>query len=144
MRRVWRFIYVLLIAVVVALLWAFTIPGFLAEEWRQTYMVYFNIVRAITAIMLGILVIELTASLITVRLKHLGRGVYLVRNVIVVMGYVIVGLLVLAISEVTGVSAVAAPQSPGLLWFRFATHSSQSFYRSNHSWNRFPQARNKR
>jgi small-conductance mechanosensitive channel len=115
LRRVWRFIYILLIVIVVALLWAFTIPGFLAEEWRQTYMVYFNIVRAITAIMLGILVIELIASLITVRLKHLGRGVYLVRNVIVVMGYVVVGLIVLAIFEVTGVSAVAGATVSGLV-----------------------------
>jgi len=115
LRRVWRFIYILLIVIVVALLWTFTIPGFLAEEWRQTYMVYFNIVRAITAIMLGILVIELIASLITVRLKHLGRGVYLVRNVIVVMGYVVVGLIVLAIFEVTGVSAVAGATVSGLV-----------------------------
>jgi small-conductance mechanosensitive channel len=78
-------------------------------------MVYFNIVRAITAIMLGILFIELIASLITVRLKHLGRGVYLVRNVIVVMGYVVVGLIVLAIFEVTGVSAVAGATVSGLV-----------------------------
>jgi small conductance mechanosensitive channel len=115
LRRVWRFIYILLIIIIVALLWALTIPGFLAEEWRQTYMVYFNIVRAITAIMLGILFIELIASLITVRLKHLGRGVYLVRNVIVVMGYVVVGLIVLAIFEVTGVSAVAGATVSGLV-----------------------------
>jgi len=87
----------------------------LPEELRQTYLVYFNIVRAITAIMLGILVIELVASLITVRLKHLGRGIYLIRNVFVVIGYVVVGLIVLAIFEVTGVSAVAGATVSGLI-----------------------------
>ncbi|MEM2537131.1 MAG: mechanosensitive ion channel family protein, partial [Candidatus Bathyarchaeia archaeon] len=76
---------------------------------------YFNVVRAITAILLGILAIELVASLITVRLKHLGRGVYLVRNVVVILGYVAVGLIVLAIFEVTGVSAVAGATVSGLV-----------------------------
>ncbi|MEM0095544.1 MAG: mechanosensitive ion channel family protein [Candidatus Bathyarchaeia archaeon] len=115
MKRSWRVTYVSIIVLVVATLWALTIQGLLPEELRQTYLVYFNIVRAITAIMLGILAIELMASLITVRLKHLGRGVYLIRNVVVVMGYVAVGLMVLAIFEVTGVSAVAGATVSGLV-----------------------------
>ncbi|MEM2412494.1 MAG: hypothetical protein QW447_02195, partial [Candidatus Bathyarchaeia archaeon] len=97
MKRSWRVAYVSIIVLVVAVLWALTIQGLLPEEIRQTYLVYFNVVRAITAILLGILAIELVASLITVRLKHLGRGVYLVRNVVVILGYVAVGLIVLAI-----------------------------------------------
>ncbi|MBS7608232.1 MAG: mechanosensitive ion channel family protein [Candidatus Bathyarchaeia archaeon] len=115
LKRSWRVTYVSIIVFVVAILWALTIQGLLPEELRQTYLVYFNIVRAITAIMLGILAIELVASLITVRLKHLGRGVYLIRNVVVVMGYVAVGLIVLAIFEVTGVSAVAGATVSGLV-----------------------------
>ncbi|MEM2281885.1 MAG: mechanosensitive ion channel family protein [Candidatus Bathyarchaeia archaeon] len=115
LRRSWRVAYVSIIILAVAILWALTIQGLLPEELRQTYLVYFNIVRAITAILLGILAIELVASLITVRLKHLGRGVYLVRNVLVVIGYVTVGLIVLAIFEVTGVSAVAGATVSGLI-----------------------------
>ncbi|MEM0058257.1 MAG: mechanosensitive ion channel family protein [Candidatus Bathyarchaeia archaeon] len=115
MKRSWRVAYVSIIVLVVAVLWALTIQGLLPEEIRQTYLVYFNVVRAITAILLGILAIELVASLITVRLKHLGRGVYLVRNVVVILGYVAVGLIVLAIFEVTGVSAVAGATVSGLV-----------------------------
>jgi len=115
LRKLWRLVYIVIIALVVVILWAFTIQGFLPEELRQAYLTYFNIVRAITTVMLGILIIELVASLITVRLKHLGRGVYLVRNVFVVMGYVAVGLIVLAIFEVTGVSAVAGATVSGLV-----------------------------
>ena len=115
MKKLWRLVYIVIIALVVVILWAFTIQGFLPEELRQAYLTYFTIVRAITAIMLGVLIIELVASLITVKLKHLGRGVYLVRNVFVVMGYVAVGLIVLAIFEVTGVSAVAGATVSGLV-----------------------------
>ncbi|MEM1566493.1 MAG: mechanosensitive ion channel family protein [Candidatus Bathyarchaeia archaeon] len=115
MKRIWRVAYISIIVLVIIILWVLTIQGLLPEELRQTYLVYFNIVRAITAIMLGILVIELVASLITVRLKHLGRGIYLIRNVFVVIGYVVVGLIVLAIFEVTGVSAVAGATVSGLI-----------------------------
>jgi len=115
LKKLWRLVYIVIIALVVVILWAFTIQGFLPEELRQAYLTYFTIVRAITAIMLGVLIIELVASLITVKLKHLGRGVYLVRNVFVVMGYVAVGLIVLAIFEVTGVSAVAGATVSGLV-----------------------------
>lgn len=115
MKKLWRLVYIVIIALVVVILWAFTIQGFLPEELRQAYLTYFTIVRAITAIMLGVLIIELVASLVTVKLKHLGRGVYLVRNVFVVMGYVAVGLIVLAIFEVTGVSAVAGATVSGLV-----------------------------
>ncbi len=111
----WRVTYILIIVFVMAVLWASTIQGFLPEELRQAYLTYFNIVRAITAIMLGVLIIEVVASLLTVKLKHLGRGVYLVRNVVVVFGYVIVGLIVLALFEVTGVSAVAGATVSGLV-----------------------------
>jgi len=115
LKRIWRVAYISIIVLVIIILWVLTIQGLLPEELRQTYLVYFNIVRAITAIMLGILVIELVASLITVRLKHLGRGIYLIRNVFVVIGYVVVGLIVLAIFEVTGVSAVAGATVSGLI-----------------------------
>jgi small-conductance mechanosensitive channel len=115
LKKLWRLVYIVIIALVVVILWAFTIQGFLPEELRQAYLTYFTIVRAITAIMLGVLIIELVASLVTVKLKHLGRGVYLVRNVFVVMGYVAVGLIVLAIFEVTGVSAVAGATVSGLV-----------------------------
>jgi small-conductance mechanosensitive channel len=115
LKKLWRLVYIVIIALVVVILWAFTIQGFLPEELRQAYLTYFTIVRAITAIMLGALIIELVASLVTVKLKHLGRGVYLVRNVFVVMGYVAVGLIVLAIFEVTGVSAVAGATVSGLV-----------------------------
>jgi len=42
----WRVAYTLIIVFVVAVLWVFTIQGFLPEELRQAYLTYFNIVRA--------------------------------------------------------------------------------------------------
>lgn len=115
MRRSLRLAYVFIIVLVVAILWALTVRGVLPEELRQTYMLYFNIIRAITALLLGILSIEIVASFITAKLKHLGRGVYIVRNVVVVLGYVVLGLIILAIFEVTGVSAVAGATVSGLV-----------------------------
>ncbi|MEM2104068.1 MAG: mechanosensitive ion channel family protein [Candidatus Bathyarchaeia archaeon] len=115
MKRTLRYFYIFIIAVAVAVLWALTIPGLLPEQLRQTYLVYFNIVRAITVVMVGVLVTELIASIMTVKLKHIGREVYLVRNVIVVIGYVVIGLIVLALFEVTGVTAVAGATVSGLV-----------------------------
>jgi small-conductance mechanosensitive channel len=48
-------------------------------------------------------------------LGHLGREVYLIRNVILVIGYIVLGLMILAIFEVTGVTAVAGATVSGLI-----------------------------
>jgi small-conductance mechanosensitive channel len=87
----------------------------LPEEFHKAYLTYFNIIRALTVIVLGALALELAASVITRRLKHLGREVYLIRNVILVIGYVVIGLMVLAVFEVTGISAVAGATVSGLV-----------------------------
>ncbi|MBS7616240.1 mechanosensitive ion channel family protein [Candidatus Bathyarchaeota archaeon] len=111
-----RRLYLFLLAVVIlTVLWIFTIPSVLPEEIRESYLNYFNIVRALTIIVFGALALEFVASFITRRLKHLGRELYLVRNVILVIGYVVLGLMLLAVFEVTGVSAVAGATVSGLV-----------------------------
>jgi len=65
--------------------------------------------------MIGALIIELLTSLITARLKHLKREIYLVRNVVVVIGYVVISLIALAMFEVTGVSVLAGATVSGLV-----------------------------
>lgn len=96
-------------------LWILTLPTILPEEFRTQYLNYFRIVRGLTIIVLGALAIELVASVITRRLKHIGREVYLIRNVILVIGYIVLGLMVLAVFEVTGISAVAGATVSGLV-----------------------------
>jgi small-conductance mechanosensitive channel len=104
-----------LAALVLVVLWILSIPAVLPEEIHKAYLTYFNIVRALTIIVLGALALELVASVITRRLKHLGREVYLIRNVILVIGYMALGLMVLAVFEVTGISAVAGATVSGLV-----------------------------
>ncbi|MEM1564302.1 MAG: mechanosensitive ion channel family protein [Candidatus Bathyarchaeia archaeon] len=110
-----RLYYFMFAVVVLIMLWILTIPAILPEEIRAAYLTYFNIIRAITIVVFGALALELVASVITRRLKHLGREVYLIRNVVLVVGYVVIGLMILAIFEVTGITAVAGATVSGLI-----------------------------
>lgn len=110
-----RLFYFLLAIFILVVLWILSRPAILPEEIYETYMSYFTIIRALTIIVLGALALELVASVITRRLKHLGREVYLIRNVILVIGYIVLGLMVLAVFEVTGISAVAGATVSGLV-----------------------------
>ncbi|MEM2092748.1 MAG: mechanosensitive ion channel family protein [Candidatus Bathyarchaeia archaeon] len=108
------FYFILAISILFAL-WMPTYTRILPDEIREAYLTYFNIIRALTIIVFGALFLELMASVITKRLKHLGKEVYLVRNVILVVGYITLGLMVLAVFEVTGISAVAGATVSGLV-----------------------------
>ncbi|MEM2369524.1 MAG: mechanosensitive ion channel family protein [Candidatus Bathyarchaeia archaeon] len=115
-KRALRSLLVALIAIVsLAALWAPALPGILPEEMRQTYLFYFAIIRAITVAIVGFLIIQLLTSALTVKLKYLGREVYLLRNVIAIIGYIIVSFIILALFEVTGVSVVAGATVSGLV-----------------------------
>jgi small-conductance mechanosensitive channel len=110
-----RFYYFVLAVAVLTVLWILTLPAILPEDIREAYMNYFRIVRALTVIIVGVLALEVVASVITRRFRHLGREVYLIRNVILVIGYIVLGLMILAIFEVTGVTAVAGATVSGLI-----------------------------
>lgn len=110
-----RTLYFLIAVLILVTLWILSVPAVLPEELRKAYLTYFNIIRALTIIVLGALVLELVSSVIARRLKHLGREVYLIRNVILVVGYIVLGLMVLAVFEVTGISAVAGATVSGLV-----------------------------
>ncbi|MCX8177032.1 MAG: mechanosensitive ion channel family protein [Candidatus Bathyarchaeota archaeon] len=111
-RRLFYFTFVISLLIV---LWMFSYTRILPAELREAYLTYFSIVRALTIVVFGALFLELTASVVTKRLKHLGREVYLVRNVILVVGYIVLGLMILAIFEVTGISAVVGATVSGLV-----------------------------
>lgn len=111
-RRIYYFLFA---ASILTVLWILTVPAILPEDIRIAYLGYVNIIRVITIIIFGALILELMASLITRRLKHLGREIYLVRNVILVTGYIVIGLMVLAVFEVTGITAVAGATVSGLI-----------------------------
>ncbi len=111
-KRLYYFVVAISILVV---LWILSRPAILPEEIYEAYISYFTIIRALTIVVLGALALELVASVITRRLKHLGREVYLIRNVILVLGYIVLGFMVLALFEVTGISAVAGATVSGLV-----------------------------
>ncbi|MEM1515400.1 MAG: mechanosensitive ion channel family protein [Candidatus Bathyarchaeia archaeon] len=116
MKKLLRSLLITLIAAIgLLVLWAPTLPGILPEEVRQTYLIHFAIIRAITVAVIGFFIIQLLTSVLTMKLKHLGRGVYLLRNVTVVIGYIIIGFIILALFEVTGVSAVVGATVSGLV-----------------------------
>ncbi|MEM2136747.1 MAG: mechanosensitive ion channel [Candidatus Methanomethylicia archaeon] len=107
---------IILIAIILMFsLWALTIPGILPEEMRQTYLMYSNIIRALTTIIIGIIVIETIASLMMMKLRHLGREVYIVRNIIIVGGYILIGFIILTIFETTGIGTIAGATVTGLV-----------------------------
>ncbi|MEM1556794.1 MAG: mechanosensitive ion channel family protein, partial [Candidatus Bathyarchaeia archaeon] len=116
MKKMMKSLLIILVAIIaLTALWAPVLPGLLPEEVRQTYLLYFTIIRAVTVAIVGILSIQLLASTLTARLKHLGREAYLLRNVIAVIGYIIIGFIILALFEVTGVSAIAGATVSGLV-----------------------------
>lgn len=116
MRRSLKTLLIILVAAAgLIALWTPILPGLLPEELRQTYLTYFAIIRAITAAMVGFLAIQLITTTLTTRLRHLGREVYLLRNVIAVMGYIILGFIILALFEVTGISAIVGATVSGLV-----------------------------
>lgn len=67
------FAFYLLIAAVLVALWFMLLPGVLPDEIRQAYLTYFNIVRALTIVIVGVFVLEGIASLITAKLKPLAE-----------------------------------------------------------------------
>lgn len=112
MRRLW---IILIAALAISSLWTLTVPGFLPEELRQIYLAYSNVIRALTIIMLGMIIIETIASVVMVKLRHLGREVYIIRNIITVGGYIFIGFMVLTIFETTGVGTIAGATVTGLV-----------------------------
>lgn len=110
-----RKIFYLLFAAALTVLWLLLFPGMLPREILNVYLSYFYIVRALTVVVAGFFIVEGIASLITRRLKHIGREVYLIRNVILVIGYIVIGFGVLALFEVTGITAVAWATVSGLV-----------------------------
>ena len=64
-RRVYYFV---LAVVILTLIWILTLPAILPEDIREAYMNYFRIIRAITVIIVGVLALEVVASIITRRL----------------------------------------------------------------------------
>ena len=63
-----RFYYFVLAVAVLTVLWILTLPAILPEDIHEAYMNYFRIIRAITVIIVGVLALEVVASIITRRL----------------------------------------------------------------------------
>lgn len=112
LKKLW---IILIASLIIFLLWIPTIPGIISEEIRQIYLTYSNIIRALTIIMIGMIIIETIASAIMMKLSYLGREAYIVRNIIIVGGYIIIGFILLTIFETTGTGTMAGATVTGLV-----------------------------
>jgi len=69
----------------------------------------------ILALVLGIVAIQFTASFVHSILKHHGRSAYLVRNVVLVIGYIILALIIGILLGLSGESILASATFSGLI-----------------------------
>ncbi len=111
-----RLAYLLLaITVIGVLVWMLRYPGLLPEELRRFVEAHYAIIQVVVALVLGASVVELISSMVTSKIKHLGAEAYLIRNVVLLAGYVVVGVVVLAILGVSGESLLAGATFTGLV-----------------------------
>ncbi|MGC9181986.1 MAG: mechanosensitive ion channel family protein [Thermogladius sp.] len=111
-----KLVYLLLLIIVVGIIaWAIRQPGILPEEIRVVVVNYYPIIQVTLALILGVSSIELVSSMILARVKHVGREAYLIRNVFLIVGYVVLGVVILAILGVSGESILAGATFSGLV-----------------------------
>ncbi|AFK50574.1 MscS Mechanosensitive ion channel [Thermogladius calderae 1633] len=111
-----RLVYLLLLIIVVGILaWAIRQPGILPDEIRVVVVNYYPIIQVTLALILGVSSIELVSSMILTRVKHIGREAYLIRNVVLIIGYVVLGVVILALLGVSGESILAGATFSGLV-----------------------------
>jgi len=84
------------------------------KDLAQVYITYRNIVHAVVALIVGIVIIQLFASATVIWLKR-GREAYLVRNVILVLGYIVLGFVIASILGLSGESLLASATFSGLI-----------------------------
>jgi Mechanosensitive ion channel. len=72
-------------------------------------------VKAAVAIIIGVVFIEYIAGLIKEQAKRIGPQALLVRNILLIFGYIILGVVVAAILGVSGESILASATFSGLI-----------------------------
>ncbi|MEM4488385.1 MAG: mechanosensitive ion channel family protein [Desulfurococcaceae archaeon] len=104
--------YYLLVLISIAITYS-TLYFFLPEPYK-TYMGT-RVVQSIVSLVVGVLFIEYLAKKIMWQIKRLGHEALLVRNVILILGYVVVGVIVLSLLGLSGESLLASATFSGLI-----------------------------
>jgi small conductance mechanosensitive channel len=103
-----------LIAIVVLIVLLEALLQYLPRDIAELYATHRRVLYAILAIIAGAIIIQLLASAALLRLKGL-REAYLIRNVILLLGYTILALIVATILGVSGESILASATFSGLV-----------------------------
>jgi small-conductance mechanosensitive channel len=103
--------YLLILLIIVVLFYA--LYSLLPREYKWVFEQ--NYVQAALAIVIGVIVLEFFASAIMRYAKRIGAEPLLLRNVFLVFGYIVVGLVVAGILGVTGESILASATFSGLI-----------------------------
>ncbi|WP_440059945.1 mechanosensitive ion channel family protein [Thermogladius sp. 4427co] len=107
--------FIILVLLVGITLWLVRLPGILPEEIRSVIVSYFPVIQVFIALILGIFFIELVSSMVFSRIRHLGSEAYLIRNIILISGYTLLGVIILIILGVSGESILAGATFSGLV-----------------------------
>lgn len=75
----------------------------------------YKVVDAVLAVIVGVIVVQLTASTALIYLKPFGKAAYLIRNVILIVGYIILAFIVGGILGLSSESVLASATFSGLI-----------------------------
>jgi small-conductance mechanosensitive channel len=106
---------ILVVAAFATLLSLLKTAPILPEEIRLKYVEYFKYIGAIASLAIGYFVVSSLSSIITSRLKDLGPSALLVKNVVMILGYITVAIVALSFFEVTGMLSLAGATFSGLI-----------------------------
>jgi len=112
-RRLLGAVLVLVVAIAMVSLLNAVLP-LLSKDLTQAYAAYKGFVVAAIALVVGIAIIQLIASATVIWLKR-GREAYLVRNVVLVLGYIVLGFVVASILGLSGETILASAAFSGLV-----------------------------
>lgn len=109
MRKYTYYLLILFIAVI----FIYIVYSVLPAEFK----IYFEIraVQALIALIIGVAIIEYLARMIIRYAKKMGTEALLVRNIILILGYIILGMTILVIIGVSGEPLLASAAFSGLV-----------------------------
>lgn len=81
---------------------------------EEVFQAYRNVIYTIVVFVAGVLAIQILASAVMIWLKR-SREAYLIRNVVIVLGYIVLGFAVAAMLGVGGESLLASATFSGLV-----------------------------
>jgi small-conductance mechanosensitive channel len=111
-RLVGALLVLITAALVTSLLEVFI--SYFSKELEEVYARYRGVIHVVVALAVGVVTIQLLASA-TIIWLHRRREAYLVRNVVLILGYIVLGFVVASMLGVSGESLLASATFSGLI-----------------------------